>query len=156
MAKKTTGGKGTKISSKAPVKKVSSVEKVKKQAQGHASDAKGLRFEMDVMAAYDKKGWKCTPRYKFRDLEIDIYGKKDDSWEGVSYLLVECKGKEHVTASDVMRFMKKVGQFYKSLPEDYVGDKAGVTAVLAHTGTVNADALDVGKSHKPRIQFKKF
>ncbi len=130
--------------------------RLERVARGHKADAKGLRFEQTVTAFYFKKGWKIQPRYIFKGLEIDLFGKIEDSLEGASYLLVECKDKDRVTSADVMRFIRKVDVFYKALPEDFLSGGPSVTAVLAHTGVVNEDSKAVCKGHEPRIAFKKF
>jgi len=126
----------------------------KRQVQGYRSEIKGLRFEQKVASYFSKKGWNITIRKPLYGGEIDIYGEQEDLFSGKSYLLVECKDKEHVSAKDVMHFMKKVTDFHNHQPIDLLGQKPSVKAVLAYTGEIDKDAKKV--AFRPKIEFKKF
>jgi Holliday junction resolvase len=126
----------------------------KRQVQGYKSEIKGLRFEQKVVGYFSKKGWEIDSRKRMSGGEIDIYGKQTDLFRGESYLLVECKDKEHVSAKDVMHFMKKVTDFHNHLPRDPFGHKPSVKVVLAYTGEIDKDAKKV--AFRPKIEFKKF
>lgn len=126
----------------------------KRQVQGYKSEIKGLQFEQKVASYFSKKGWKITLRKRMSGGEIDIYGEQEDLFRRKSYLLVECKDKERVSAKDVMRFMKKVTDFHNHLPRDPFGHKPLVKVVLAYTGEIDKDAKKV--AFKPKIEFKKF
>ena len=126
----------------------------KRQVQGYMSEIKGLRFEQKVAGYFSKNGWKITLRKRMSGGEIDIYGEQEDLVRGKSYLLVECKDKERVSAKDVMHFMKKVTDFHNHLPKDLFGQKPPVKAFLAYTGEIDKDAEKV--AFRPKIGFKKF
>ena len=127
-----------------------------KLARGHAADARGLRFESEVKEYFEKQGWKLAARKAFKGREFDLVGKRGGgAFEDTEHLLVECKRKQHVTAGDVTEFMYKVARYYDSLPEIW-GYKEPVHAYVAHTGSVNTDAMAVANRHKPPIRFKKF
>ncbi len=128
---KTVAARGRPASSKAALAR---------SLAGAKSAIKGLSFEQQVANYYSARGWSLTLRKKIRGLEIDIYGERSDDWGSPEYLLVECKDKERVTSADVMRFMRKVGDFNRRLPEDLVGNTPDLTAIVAHTGVVGADA----------------
>ncbi|MBA7699017.1 hypothetical protein ES703_107701 [subsurface metagenome] len=123
---------------------------------GYKSEIKGLRFEQRVGSHFSKKGWQIKFRKRISGGEIDIYGELEEFLSGKSFLLVECKDKDLVSKADVMRFMRKVTDFYKRLPGGLFGEKPSVKVVLAYTGKVDSDAKAVGASFKPKIEFKKF
>lgn len=134
-----------------------SAENHKQQVQGYKSDNKGLRFEQTVFSHFSQKGWRIELRKHIYDVgEIDIYGEKEDFLGDESFLLVECKDKDRVSNAEVMRFMKKVKVFNESLPEDLLGEKPPITAVIAHTGEVDKDAEEVAPNFRPKIEFKRF
>ena len=125
----------------------------KRQVQGYISDNKGLRFEQKVVSYFSKKGWKIDSRKRMYGGEIDIYGEQEDLFRGKSYLLVECKAGERVSAKDVNHFMRKVTDFRDHLPIDPFGHKPPVKVVLAYTGEVDKDTKVAFRS---KIEFKKF
>ena len=111
----------------------------KKSARGHAADAKGLRFEIEVSNYYAKEGWELEGRHKFEGFEIDILGKHEVVG-GENCLIVECKDKANVTAAEVLRFMRKASAFRQAMPSLF-GMRDELTAVIAHTGSVSKDAF---------------
>ncbi len=125
-----------------------------KQAMGHDSGIKGLLFEQKAVNLFSKEGWTIETRKHMNGGEIDIYGEKEPFLEDKKFLLVECKDKDKVTKSDVTRFMKKVLDFHKGLPEDILGDKPSITAIIVYSGAIDLDAKDVAESFKPKIGFK--
>lgn len=90
-------------------------------------------------------------------MEIDIYGERREGLlADKEFLLVECKDKGKVSATDVMRFFRKLTAFREGLPMDLLGNKPRVTAVIALTGEVVADAKVAVKGMRPTVQFKRF
>jgi len=135
-------------------KKVTRAERLERQAKGAKADAAGLRYEQLVFNYFSRSGWELRFRERKYGYEYDIYGKREELLSGPEYLLVECKGKGRVSAKDVVRFMTKVGTFYKHLPEGLFG-RPPVHAYLCYRESIDKDAANVAKSHKPPIKLKK-
>lgn len=135
-----------------PARKTSSASKM--SARGHAADAKGLRFELEVSNYYAKQGWELEGRHKFEGFEIDLLGKKEVVG-GKDCLIVECKDKANVTAAEVLRFMRKASAYRQSMPALF-GLRDQLDAIIAHTGTVSKDAVEAAKTHDPPIVFRHF
>ena len=133
-----------------------SAGKHEQQIQGYKSEIKGLRFEQKVASYFSQRGWKIELRKHIYSGEIDIYGEQEDLLDGKRFLLVECKDKDRVSNTDVMRFMKKVKVFNENLSEDLFGDKPPITAVIAHTGKVDNEAEEVAPNFRPKIEFRRF
>ena len=126
------------------------------QAQGYISQNKGLRFESKVLSHFSQKGWKPELHKHIPGVgEIDIYGKKSDSFGNISYLLVECKDRASGVTSDAfIRFMNKVRDFKERMPRDVFGNKPPITAYIAHTGKV-VKGVKEAALHSG-IKFEKF
>lgn len=128
------------------------MKKIDKKIMGYKSHIKGLYFEDKVANYFDGKGWRTSKRR--RDIippkEIDVFGVKDFPYK--SYLLVECKDKEVVTANDVIKFMGKVHDFKSRY--GYSPLLKNVVAVIAYTNEVDRDARKVAQNHG--IKFLKF
>ena len=129
-----------------------------KSTQGYKSALSGALFEQKVATHFSQKGWTVHIRKQTTNGEIDVYGEKLDKILGTKeYLLVECKRQEHVSAKDVMHFMKKLTSFYQRLPTYMLSNKPPVEAWIAHTGSIDEDAIEVApRGFKPKIKFKQF
>lgn len=136
-------------------KKVTRTKRLERQARGAKADAAGLRYEQLVSNYFSRSGWKLSFRKKKYGYEYDIYGEREELLSGPEYLLVECKDKARVSAKDVVRFISKVDTFYKHLPQLLLFAKPAVHAYLCYSGSVDNDAANVAKSHKPPIKLKK-
>jgi hypothetical protein len=95
-------------------------------------------------------------RKKIVNARFDVFAKTEDDFGNEEYCIAECKDKSRVTAANVLRFMSKLGAFYKRLPEDVTGEKAEVGGLLAYTGDLPRDARDAARGFEPPILFKGF
>ena len=144
MTKKTPGKKTTKKTSRAK-------GSVDKQRRGYKAVVKGLTFEKRIGEFLSKRGYKISYERKIGNARFDVFAKTEDDWGNEEYCIAECKDKSRVTAADVLRFMSKLGAFYKRLPEDIE-----VEGLLAYTGELPRDARDAARGFEPTILFKRF
>lgn len=125
------------------------MKKINKKIMGYKSHIKGLYFEDKVANYFVRKGWRVSKRRKdiIPSKEIDVFGVKDFPYK--SYLLVECKDKEIVTANDVVKFMGKVDDFKRKY--GYSPILKNVIAVIAYTNEVDRDARKVAQGRGIRF-----
>ncbi len=129
--------------------------KTDRRIRGLKSDAKGLRFEQKVIGFFSNQGWRLQPRKRFQGVEFDLYGVKED-FLARSYLLVECKDTPKLSKAHAVRFMSKVRRFYESLPQDMMGTRPALTAVIAFSGIADNDSRVAANAFRPQIRLKKF
>ena len=141
-----------------PTAKRKTSEYHKKQIRGYKAVISGMRLERIMEQRLSKQGYKTqTEKLVGRGSKdrFDVFGQREDDWGNREYCIVECKNKPRVTSADVLHFMKKLGNFYKGLPEDIISDKPAIKAILVYSGELPRDAKDAGKVSKPSIKFEK-
>jgi len=119
---------------------------LEKRYRGAKSDAMGLRYEQTVANYFIQKGWNPRHRVSKYGYEYDLYAEKSEILSGDAYLVVECKCKGRVSAKDVVRFINRVDELRRHLPEVWF-EKPPLYAYLCHAGEVDKDASVVAKSH---------
>lgn len=129
--------------------------KTDKRIKGLKSNIKGLSFEEKVNNYFSKQGWQTELRKPMLGSEYDIYGEKSELMTK-KYLIVECKNKPKLTKSEFVHFASKANKFYLSLPQNYLGVRPSVTAVIAFTGTVDNDIITAAQASIPQIILKQF
>jgi hypothetical protein len=128
-----------------------------KQKRGLKAVITGGIFEKQVGEFLSKQGYEISFEKKIGKAKFDVVGKKKDAWGFEEYCVVECKKREsHVTATEVLRFMSKLRQFYEGLPDMDFSGKPEVQGLFAYTGELPIDARNAAKGFKPPIKFKEF
>ena len=117
-----------------------------KKAQAHPTNIVG-RLQSYVL----KQGYELSSKkYGF-----DVCAKKGGGLLGTDkYLVVD--EMQTVTDKGIAAFMKKTGEFSKTISAKYMLDTPVVEGLIAHTGKLPEGSKALVKGFKPAIMFKKF
>ncbi|MBU2009191.1 MAG: HNH endonuclease [Chloroflexi bacterium] len=129
--------------------------KAKHYGRGKTKRTKAQASSVDIVGKVQSYLLKQGFQLPSKKYAFDVLGKKEGGLFGTDkYLAVD--EMETVTEKGIAAFMKKIGQFNKTISAGSLIDTPIVEGLVAHTGILPEGSKALVKGFKPAITFKKF